>query len=82
MTPYELVAASVTDLHRDFPRRATRSLQWTEDKEIELRALRAKVKNLGRLSIHNGGGMLVLMGGLDYLMEVIRTDDYCYTLLM
>ena len=82
MTPHELVAASVNDFHRDFPRRVIRSLGWCENTEIELRALRAKVKNPGRLSIHNGGGMLVLMGGLDYMMEVIRTEDYCYTLLM
>ena len=82
MTPYELVVASVNDFHWDFPRRATRNLQWTEDKEIELRALRAKVKNLGRLTLHNGGGMLVLMGGLDYMMEVTRVNSYCYTLLM
>lgn len=82
MTPYELVAASVNDLHRDYPRRVVRTLHWCENTEIELRALRAKVKNLGRLSIHNGGGMLVLMGGLDYFMEVVRTPDYCYTLLL
>ncbi len=82
MSPYELVAASVNDFHWDFPRRATRSLQWTEDTEIELRALRAKVRNLGRLTLYNGGGMFVLMGGLDYMMEVIRTPDRCYTLLI
>ena len=82
MTPYELVAASLTELHRDFPRHATRSLQWTEDVTTELRALRAKRKRVGVLTLYNGGGKLLMMGGLDFLMEVIIMDGYCYTLLM
>jgi len=82
MTPHELVAASVNDFHRDFPRRVIRSLQWVEDEVTDLRAVRAKRKATYDLSFYNGGGSLKLMGGLDYMMEVIRTPDYCYTLLM
>jgi len=82
VTPYELVTASVSDFHRDYPRRAVRSLGWCEDEVTDLQAVRAKRKTVCHLSFYNGGGSLILMGGLDFMMEVIRTEDYCYTLLM
>jgi hypothetical protein len=57
-------------------------LGWCEDEVTDLQAVRAKRKTVCHLSFYNGGGSLILMGGLDFMMEVIRTEDYCYTLLM
>ena len=80
MTPLQVLDASLTHFHRDFPRKAFRSFGWVEDESVEYRKMGAAKKR--RLNIYNGGGMLVAFGGLDFLMEVIRTDGYCYSLLM
>ncbi len=75
--------ASLTHFHLDFPRKAVRSLGWCEDVQVELGKLAAaKGRPLGKLVIYNGSGMILAMGGLDYLMEVVRTPDRCYTLLI
>ena len=73
----------MNDFHRDFPRRAVRELQWCEDDEKKLRdAVEVKSASSVRLRIYNGGGVMHAFGGLNYFMEVIHTEDYCYTLLM
>ena len=71
MTTLELFDDHLRDLHRDCPRRIVRSLGWCEDVRIELRKLvAAKGKPLGKLVLYNGGGVIVAMDNLDYLMEV------------
>ena len=60
-----------------------RSLARCEDTQIELGKLAAvKGRPLGKLVFHTGAGMILAFGGLDYLMEVVRTPTRCYTLLI
>ena len=83
MTPLALLDASLAHFHRDYPRRAVRSLGWCEDRNRLLREVfEVKSAAILRLRIYNGSGVIFAMGGLDYLMEVVRTPDRCYTLLI
>ena len=35
-----------------------------------------------RLRIYNGSGVIFAMGNLDYMLDVVRTETRCYTLLI
>jgi hypothetical protein len=83
LTPLECLDASLHDFHRDYPRRVVRSLAWCEDHQRRLRDVcDVKTAATRRLRIYNGSGVIFAMGNLDYMLDVVRTETRCYTLLI
>ncbi len=75
--------ASLAHFHLDYPRRVVRELRWCNDEQRVLRDVCKPVTAAKwRLRIYNGSSVIHAFGGLDYMMDVVRTETRCYSLFV